>query len=232
MTPLSGKMLRFVKIVLFTAIIWLISTEAIYGQQLKLVSAGVSANAYRGDLNSRLEKWSNIFHLGFRFNPSKKLNGSANLGIGFITGENFNYIFESTNIPTPNPNRFFRTNVTTVNYELNYNFLEWKNFTFFISQGIGLLRFNPKDEFFDDFQDQPDTRAPNETFANITLMLPTQLGFLYLFPNDFGLNFQVGLMNSFTDYLDNISDWGNKDGGDNIVSMRFSFLVPIYGSSQ
>jgi len=197
------------------------------GQKSKLISVGVSANAYRGDLTSSFEKWSNVFHLGLKFNASKKINGNFNLGVGFITGENLNYEFGSDEIPAPNPNRFFRTPIFILNYALNYNFFQWKKFTFYASQGVGLMRFNPQNEFFEDFQDHPETRAVNETFSNITLILPTQVGFLYLFENNFGLSFQVGLMNSLTDYLDNISDWGTKKGIDNILSTRFSFHIPL-----
>ncbi len=197
------------------------------GQNLKLVSVGISANAYRGDLSRSLDKWSNVFHLGFKLNANKKLNGNFNLGVGFITGDNLNYEFDNGEVPAPNPNRFFRTPLFMLNYELNYNLLEWKKIKFYISQGIGLLRINPQDQFFNDLQDQPETRAQNETFSNITLLLPTQVGLIYLFKNNFGLSFQVGMINSLTDYLDNIADWGTKKGNDNIFATRFSFHIPI-----
>jgi len=205
----------------------ILTVQLSMGQKSTLISVGVSANAYRGDLTSSLEKWSNAFHIGFKLNSGNKLNGNFNLGFGFITGENLNYQFDNGETPAPRPNRFFRTSILVINYELNYNFFKWKNFTFYASQGVGLMRFIPQDQFFEDFQGQSETRAANETFSNITLMLPTQFGFLYLFENNFGLSCQLGLMNSLTDYLDNISEWGTKNGIDNVFSTRFSFHIPL-----
>ena len=217
---------------LLALFILLCTVEPSLAQKSKLVSAGISANAYRGDLTKKLEKWSSVFHLGIKFNTESRLNGNVNLAFGFVTGENPNYQFDNGQVPLPTPNRFFRSPVFILNYELNYNLYTWKNITFYISQGVGLLRFNPQDEFFDDFQDQPATRAASETFSNITLMLPTQFGALYLFPNDFGVSFQAGFINSLTDYLDNISDWGIKSGTDNVFATRFSFHVPLGNASS
>ena len=90
-----------------------------------------------------------------------------------------------------------------------------------------LLRFDPQDEFNDSLVDQPFTRAANETYGNITLMLPTQIGVLYTLPNDYSIGLQVGYTNTLTDYLDNISDWSNSGGQDNIFSYRFVVHIPV-----
>ena len=134
------------------------------GQKSRLISVGVSANAYRGDLTSNLEKWSNAFHIGFKLNSGNKLNGNFNLGFGFITGENLNYQFDNGETPAPRPNWFFRTPIFMINYELNYNFFKWKNFTFYASQGVGLMRFIPQDQFFEDFQTSPRQGPPMKRF--------------------------------------------------------------------
>ena len=68
----------------------LLTTHNLLSQKIGLASIGVSANAYQGDLNSNFEKWSSIYHFGFKFNTNKKLNGNFNLGFGYLTGENFN----------------------------------------------------------------------------------------------------------------------------------------------
>ena len=221
------SLLAVKQITLFILIL-VVGNYSMSGQQkLGLVTLGVSANAYRGDLNSSLEKWTAIYHFGYKFNAAKKLNGNVNLSIGLINGENFGYTFDDQTSSRSNPNRFFRTPVFMFNYDLQYNLVSWKNLNIFISQGIGLLRYNPQDEFSEDYQNQPNTRSPGETYSNVALILPSQLGLLYLLPNDFGFSFQFGVMNTLTDYLDNISDWGIAEGGDNIFSSRFSFHIPI-----
>ena len=82
----------------------ILTVQLSLGQKSRLISVGVSANAYRGDLTSSLEKWSNAFHIGFKLNSGNKLNGNFNLGFGFITGENLNYQFDNGETPAPRPN--------------------------------------------------------------------------------------------------------------------------------
>ena len=196
-------------------------------QKKKEIFFGIGPSAYKGDLNDSFEKWSMVFHAGIKFNRFKKVNGNFALTIGSITGQNINYSYEDGSVPTPSPNRFFTSKLVGLNYEFHYNFINSEKVKVYASQGIGVLRFNPQDEFNDSLVDQLFSRATNETYGTITLMLPTQIGVLYILPNDYSVGVQAGYVNTLTDYLDNISAWGNKKGNDNIFSVKFEIHIPV-----
>jgi len=188
---------------------------------------GASANAYNGDLGDAFDKWASSAHIGFKFNMKKRFNGSINLSIGNITGQEVDYAFEGNSSVPPTPNTFFKTRIFSVNYEFQYNLIKHGPWIVYLSQGIGFLSFNPKNQFSQDLSDIPKTRAPGETFSNTSIFFPSQLGAVYLFKNGFGFELKTGLMNTTTDYLDNISQWGNEGGNDNILMVKFSVYAPL-----
>jgi hypothetical protein len=190
----------------------------------KLVSAGVIMQAYRGDLSSSYDNFSGAFQASLILNKKEKWNGGFNLTIGTLTGQKLSGIPVSG---SPQPNNFFKTSTISIHYDLRYNFISNDQWKAYLSLGFGLLRFNPKDQSDNNLQDLIDTRASNETYGNVTAMIPTQIGAMYFLRNGFGFNFQIGFMNSLTDYLDNISTLGELSGGDNALQLKFAFLVPL-----
>lgn len=185
---------------------------------------GVSANSYNGELGSYSD-WSAGFQGSIIFNKKKKLNGAFNFGLGSITGEDGNFgSRENTNDPAPNT--FVNTHFLFLNYDLRFNLVKKQNWGLYLSQGIGFIRFTPEDEFGEGLETQDQTREPGETYRNLAVMLPTSLGAMYFLPNDFGVSLQLGLFNTGTDYIDNISELG-ESGNDNILSMRLALLVPL-----
>jgi hypothetical protein len=193
----------------------------------RLLEVGVAANAYRGDLATKYQKWSSAFQLGLKLNGKKRLNGHFNLGIGSVTGQNLNYQYNGADAQTATPNRFFKTSYVSLNYDLQVNLVKSRQWVVYLSQGAGLIRFAPKDERSQALPGQLDTRPEEESYNNITLLLPTQAGVMYLFANGYGVGLQSGWLNPQNDYLDNISQWGNRSKKDNVLSFRFSFLAPI-----
>ncbi|MBC7486548.1 MAG: hypothetical protein H7282_07335 [Cytophagaceae bacterium] len=201
----------------------------------RFLEVGISANAYRGDLQAGYEKFTSGFHLGIQWMKKKRLNGAINLQIGSVSGQNPNYHYSgevANTEKTPTPNRYFKTAIFTVHYELQLNLIKRKNFRVFISQGIGLIRFNPKDEFRNSLSKDLTSRADGETYSNLAFMFPTQCGFQYFLPNGVGAGFKMGWYNPATDYLDNISKWGNKSGNDKIFACRFTVMVPVRLKSE
>ncbi len=191
------------------------------------LQTGISPNSYNGDLGGSFEKWTVLFHLGVKLNHKEKLNGNLSMAFGTLNGQQINYAPPPIDNVTPTPNTFFNTSVFTFNYDLHYNIIKKENLIVYASQGFGLMRFNPRDEFGNNFQDQFATRAANETYGNIAAIFPTTVGAIYFLPNQFGVGFQTSLLNSTTDYLDNISQWGLEDGNDNILQFRFTVYAPL-----
>lgn len=204
-------------------------SDSIQQNIIRFLELGVSANAYRGDLTTKYEKWTQAFHVGIKLSRKKQLNGQIGITIGKVMGENINYTYETNTIPPPTPNKFFVTNFIIFNYDLRINIIKKDPFTLYISQGIGLMRFTPKDENNNDLASNPDSRAKEESneYRNISFEFPFTIGALYSFKNGFGIGMQIGLLNQTTDYIDNISVLSNQKIRDNILQFKFCFYVPV-----
>ncbi len=194
-------------------------------QYLRFLELGVSPNSYSGDLG-QFQKWTACYHIGLKFNHAPRLNGRVGFHFGAITGENRTYQYTGTNEKTT-PNNFFRTNLLGAEYELQYHFLKKHNFGVYLSQGIGFMQFTPRDEDAKKYSDLIFTRDVDETYSSNAFYLPTSIGAYYLLKNGYGMGVQGGMVNPMTDYLDNISNWGNKQGNDQILRIKFFVLAPL-----
>ncbi len=181
--------------------------------------------SYKGDLDQGYGAASLMGVLGIKLNKEKKLNGNFNLSFGQVSGHELDYAYKGN--PDATPNTYFKTTFVAFNYDLQYNFIDKPNLKVYLSQGVGILRFEVKDQFSKSLSDQSSTRDIGEDYRNLTVILPTQLGLKYILPNDMGLGLQAGYYNTLTDYIDNISQWGNKSGNDNLLSLKFQLFVPL-----
>jgi len=185
---------------------------------------GISTNAYRGDLGQPYDKWTLAFQGSLLFNHQRRLHGGIHASYGTLTGQAQG---ERVYDPDENtPNRFFKTTFFSVHYALEYDIVRRENIVVYLSQGLGFVRFSPKDQFDRNLQDDLSTRAPNETYGNVAAMLPTQIGATYFFPNRFGIGTKVGFANYLTDYIDNVSQLGDVSGNDNALHVQFLFFIP------
>lgn len=188
------------------------------------IHSGFNIYSYIGDMGA-FDNVGGGFQLGIHFNKKERLNGAFNLGIGQISDDDPT-IVPPQNIGSRSPNTYFKTNFFFVNYDLQYNLIKKEQFILFLSQGIGFMRFNPLDDNRESLIEQEFTRAEDEDYRNSAFILPTSLGLTYLFSNQTGLSMKVGLMNTTTDYLDNISEFGDTRG-DNVLFTRLSLLIPV-----
>ena len=190
----------------------------------KLLEIGTSLNAYKGDLGNPYSKWAASLYLGLRMNKDRRVNFYANINLGSITGQEVNFTSKTGKQGTPNS--FFRTPFFAANAGLHITIFSKNRLSVYITQGVGLMRYTPKNAENQKFIDLLDTRLEDETYAPNTFILPTALGMQYFFKNGFGIGNQIGVMNTQTDYLDNISGFGFSDK-DNVLSLRFSFYAPL-----
>jgi len=219
------------RFLLYFLVISMLLSINLYGQtdslRKKEIFIGIGPAAYKGDLSNSYDKWSMVFNLGIKFNRFRKFNGNFNLSIGQVIGQNIDYAFDDGSGVGTAPNSFVTTKLVGLNYELHYNIIHKENFKLYLSQGIGILRFDPKNEFNESLTDLPSSRAIGEVYGNIAIYFPTQIGILYSLPNEYSFGFQMGYWGTATDYLDNISQWSETTGNDNIFSARFEIHIPI-----
>ena len=187
----------------------------------RFLELGISANAYQGDLSS-YQHWTAVYHIGIKFNQRGKLNSRLGISAGFLTGENRFYAF-----PEGTPNNFFRTSVISFDYELHFHLIKKRNYLLYLSQGISLIRFNPKMNVGDEFVNLTDTRSIDETFGNIAFALPTGIGAAYILKNGYGIGAQAQILNLQSDYLDNIGLWGTRQGNDNALRFKIFVYAPL-----
>ncbi len=196
---------------------------------LRFLEIGVGATSYKGDLNNRYDYWANSFQIGIKFNKKKRFNSHLNITIGNVIGQNNQYNFSSPSVPVgiATPNQYFKTSIFSFQYDLQYNFVKKTNFILYMSQGIGFLRFVPRDTDGKDLQDQRNTRISNEIYGNTTLTLPLSFGAMYILKNGYGFGVQASYLFPQTDYIDNISGWGRESGKDKIAIVKFWLAISL-----
>jgi hypothetical protein len=193
----------------------------------RFLEVGLSANAYRGDLVNRYAHWNSALQVGLKLNFKKRINSHLNLGLGSVSGQNMEYTFGGETGRVSSPNTYFSTSFVALNYDLQLHLLKYRGWMVYLSQGFGLIRFTPKDADKQSLLMNFASRAGDETYSNIAVLLPTQAGINYVFPNGYGIGVQAGWLNPQTDYLDNISRWGNREKRDNLLNYRFTFMAPL-----
>jgi hypothetical protein len=191
-------------------------------------TVGLSANAYKGSLSANYQSFKPAFHIGLQLNRKKRLNGSFNLAIGSYVGDkgpdpNFYPAMVGIRIP----NTFATSTFIALHYGLNLYVIKNRYFNWYLGTGFGLMRFNPQDAEGADLLDQRLTRQSNENYSTVTSVIPLNTGINLFHKSGFGLGFQAGWWNTNTQYLDNVGKLATEQKNDNLLSYKFSLLVPF-----
>jgi hypothetical protein len=188
----------------------------------KFVGLGIGMAFPKTDLAPKYQKPGTNFSAVFQFNKNKRFNLSFWLNIGQIQSEDRTVAFlDQSEFQI---NSFASTNYQSVHVEPSFHLLKKENWGVFVAQGFGFLRFEVYDQDNNNLANLPNSRAPGETATSLSVILPTSLGGYYFLENGFGIHFKMSLMNTLTDYLDNISTFGNPDNNDNVANIQLSVL--------
>jgi hypothetical protein len=193
----------------------------------KYLVLGLNTVAYKGSLQSTYARWTPAYQIGIRFEKKKILNGMFSVTFGSVIGEDRAYKLPSKANQSLVPVSRFKTSFFSLHYEAQLLLFRYKGLKLFASQGIGLFRFSVKDWEGNNLATKDRTRNKAETYRENVASLPTQLGLQYNFNNNMTLGFQAGLMNTFTDYLDNMKELSNNNNSDNVAVYRFQFHYPL-----
>lgn len=189
------------------------------------VVLGIGGSRYNGDLGNGYGSSSLLFTVGLKLNREKRLHGNVSLTLGSVSGHELGYQYDEE--PSATPNTSFSTSLVGLNYDPQYYIIDWEKFKLYFSQGIGFVRYQPRDESDNNLLDQSETRPEGETYGNLALMLPTQFGVRYYIKTKYSVGLQFGWLNTMTDYLDNLNNWGNRDGNDNVFTSKVVLSFPI-----
>lgn len=211
----------------YLALICIIFTFSSLAQKSRGLQVGFGPIAYKGDLNHTYSKWNSGLQLAYFLQGQKITEGAFSIFIGRFKSSNDNYSFTSEDGSNQTPNTYVQTDFQSFSYHLRFRLFRNKTINGFISPGLGLMRFNPKDRNSDLLIDQDDTRNLDEGYTNLAFAMPIQLGVRANLKS-----IQTGLViqwsNVFTDYLDNIGDLGTQEGNDNILSYNFFVQIPLF----
>lgn len=197
----------------------------------RYLSFGPTITSYRGDLNSNYSKTGGGINIMIVPERDKLIQTSLELNIGRVTGQQSGYYSEA--YPTFEPNTFVQTSFTSFSLNIRAYLIRKKNFKLYIGQGIGAIRFVPKDEYGNKLDTASNTRYLNasnsgESYENLSIILPRTLGASYRLKNAYRLSLDINQQGPRTDYIDNISILGESERKkDKILLVRFSVMIPI-----
>lgn len=186
--------------------------------------AGISfgSSTPKTDLEPTYKKPGVQFSAYLQFIPNRWLNVGLWLSGGEVMSENREVrFFSQTEFQI---NDFARTTYQSLHVEPSFHFLKKPNYSVYLSQGFGFMRFEVYDRDNINLANQLSSRSQGEEYSNFTVLLPTTLNAYYILPNNFGIHIRTGFLNPQTDYLDNISTFGNPENNDNLFILQLSVL--------
>jgi len=188
---------------------------------LQFIEVGIAPISYKGDLSHSYSNWGAVYHIGLKLNRKKRINGQVNIMWGSVSASN--PFFTATK---GNPNSFFHAKLLSFEYNVIANLVKKKNFSFYVSPGIGVLHFAPQNDQKEKFRNKPETRASGEDYSPLSFMIPLKIGAAYLLKAGFGIGIEAGWLNPLTDYIDNIGMLGNSKK-DNLLLYKLFILIPL-----
>ena len=197
----------------------------------RYIAFGPSTAAYKGDLNENYSKIGGGVNIMIIPERDKLIQSTIELNFGRVTGENANYYSEEH--PQFEPNTFFETNFVSFSFNIRAYLYRKNNWKVYIGQGIGAIRFSPKNEFGEKLDTITSSRYSNtetgigESYGNLALILPRSIGVSYKFKNEYRINLDVNQQAPRTDYIDNIGTLGISKKKDKILLVRFSVMIPL-----
>jgi hypothetical protein len=188
-----------------------------FSQSKKIFGLSYYSASSISDL-SEYKNWNSGLAVGLTFDKDKRLTSELETRIGTLVLQN-----TSTLSPVV---AYVKTNYFSFNYNLKIKVLELGDkFSFSLVPGFGIMRYNPKDEQKNALSGQKNTRAKDEQYGNVTLILPVRFQFEYLSKHRLSYRLSTGFLNTRTDYLDNLSKLSNSKNKDNVFFMSLGVGV-------
>ncbi|WKV10673.1 hypothetical protein [Marivirga harenae] len=199
---------------------------SVYGQQdstlTKIAGISFGTSIPKTDLEPAYKKPGTQMSASLQFIPNRWFNVGFWVSVGEVQAENRDVrFFDQGEFQI---NDFAKTNYQSLHVEPSIHLLKKPNYSIYLSQGFGFLRFSVFDRDNNDLASKLNSRDQGEDYSNFTVLLPTTLNAYYFLANDFGFQLRTGWLNPQTDYLDNISNFGNPENNDNLFILQFSLI--------
>ena len=192
------------------------------------IGFGYTGNAYRGDLTQessamwRAEPGAN---LSVNLDNLKKLRLQFNLGFGGFT--------EQADEPLPMapegiaPNEFVRTTFYYTDLRLQYRLFPDHAVTPYLSAGVGLFSFQPRDAAGNFLGENIFSRLPEEEYLTLIGSFPLSAGVEWKLNPILGIGLEYTYRLTGSDYLDNIGQLGTAPGADQLHVAQIKVMFSI-----
>jgi hypothetical protein len=185
---------------------------------------GLMGASYVGDLNTSGGAWERFSPgacLSLQFATPKLLSPQLNAGFGSFVAQDRNLVA----VDGVQPNTFVQTPFFFVDLRLKARFLREAAFHPYLSAGVGLLGYTPKDVDGNNLIDNYATRKDGETFGSMTAGLPLSAGAELKMGPILMLGLEYTYRITTSDYLDNIGQVGLRAGKDKLQSLLLTLYV-------
>lgn len=124
-------------------------------------------------------------------------------------------------------NKFVETSFYYADLRLKFRFLRQKRLQPYVSLGAGILVFSPRDESGKLLREQPETRAAHETYNTSIPQLPGVIGLKAQITPLVAASIDYTYRVTPTDYLDNVGQWGSRQGHDALQALQLSVYFTL-----
>jgi hypothetical protein len=185
---------------------------------------GLSGTSYVGDLNSNggaFDRFSPGACLSLQFDSDRLLSPQLNAGFGKFMAQDR----DLAAVEGVQPNTFVQTPFFFVDLRLKARFLREIALHPYLSAGIGLLGYTPKDADANNLIDNIATRNAGETFGSMTAGLPLSTGLELEISPIMLLGLEYTYRITTSDYLDNVGQLGPRSGKDKLHALVLSLYI-------
>ncbi len=220
--------------------IWLLASMAYFFSEAiaqnntqQPLQLGISAAAfsYQGDLVAPGEAFHRVSAgagLSLQFDSQRRIQPQLSAGFG-------KFVAQYRDLPPLNglqPNRFVTTNFFYARLILKAKFIRQGPIRPYVGVGIGLLIFNPRDINGNKLAQNTVSRAPGESYSNLTAIFPLNPGCMFRLSDFISLGIDYYYMPTGSPYLDNVGKLGPNNGkSDKLHQLSFTMYITPSKSS-
>lgn len=205
---------------------------SLWAQQALQVGLGLNSFSYLGDLafDGGVRRFHPGLDISLQAANSKAFRLQTRFGFGKFVEQLDNGFFPIEDDILPNT--FVETDILYVDLNFTYHFLKRKAIQPFVSAGLGLLFFTPKDRLGNPLGENIFTRRETEVYGSNTLSFPFYGGLKYKLNRAVQLEVAYLYRLSLSDYLDNIGELGTHAGNDAIQGVRIGMYFNLKGDKK
>lgn len=185
---------------------------------------GLFGAALTGDINNNGEEFYRFYpgvNVSLQFANKKLISPQLMAGFGKFVAQNR----DLGEVEGISPNTFVETPFFFADVRIKARFLRQKGFQPYVSAGLGLLGYTPKDPDGNPLLDNFSTRKETETYGSVTASFPLSVGFEITMSPILTLGTEYTYRPTASDYLDNIAELGTRSGNDRINTFSLNLFI-------